>query len=185
MWIRVILAPWWVRALIATAIVGACVFASIVLLWSGDGGFGLPIGGVLLIVLGCLIVGALLGFAMGQQSHLYAEALTVTSTPAERSEAIDAVWRGPIPENSRAREAARRIAQIQMALHDKNRRMIHIVYPLLAVLWVFLTVLAVVNDEPGRALWNAGLAALWTYATVWTLTAERRMQNRVEKLRAA
>jgi hypothetical protein len=122
---------------------------------------------------------------LGRQRDLYLDALAVTSTSAERSEAIGSVWRGPIPENPRVREAARRIAEIQLDLHNKNRSMVLIVYPLLAVFSLFLTVTALVDHELGRALWNAAIAGLWAYAAVWTLVTERRVRNRIDNLGTA
>jgi Flp pilus assembly protein TadB len=181
MWIRLLLTPWWVRTLIATVILSACMFAGSAIAWSDDG-VGLPVGGVVLIALGCLAVGALIGTALGRQRDLYRDALAVTSSSAERSEAINAVWRGPIPVNLRVREAALRLAQIQLDLHSKNRSMVLVVYPLLAVFSLFLTVTALVEHQLGRALWNAAIAALWAYASVWTLLMEKRISNRVEKL---
>jgi hypothetical protein len=83
MWIRVLLAPWWVRTLIATVTLSACVFAGSAIAWSDDG-VGLPVGGVVLIAVGCLVVGALIGTALGRQRDLYLDALAATSTSAER-----------------------------------------------------------------------------------------------------
>jgi Flp pilus assembly protein TadB len=182
MWIRLLMQPWWVRTIAATAILSACVFVGAAILWFRGDGLDLPVVGTLLIVLGCLVVGGLAGAVVGHHRDLYMAALEVTSTPAERSEAIGSVWRGPIPENPRAREAAGRLTWIHLALHDKNRSAILVLYPLLAALWLFLAVTAGVHHEPGRALWNAIVAGVWVYALVWTLLTERRLRNRVAKI---
>jgi hypothetical protein len=49
MWIRVLLAPWWVRTLVATVTLGACVLAGSAIAWSSGDGVGFPVGGVVLM----------------------------------------------------------------------------------------------------------------------------------------
>jgi hypothetical protein len=116
--IRSLLQPFWVRALVAACplpIVMTVMFASIgreAEFWGWELGFT----GVVALVAG------LIGAALTEPAHLaYTEALE--DLPADqRSAAVTAMWRGPVPDDARVRDAAIRVGEAYLA---KSRRRNH------------------------------------------------------------
>lgn len=147
-------------------------------------GFDIPPLGVVLIAAGCLVVAALIAIAWGQERDRYLDALSVTTSKTERMQAIAAVRRGPAPDNPRVREAAARMAQIQLGA-IRGTRIFVVTFSILVAIWVFQAVLAALDNRPGEALLDAGFAALFAFALVSAPWTRRRLQARVETLRSA
>ncbi len=176
---RLLLQPWWFRTVCATVLVVVAICIGMVI--EGHR-FDVPALGVVLIVVASVIVGGVFAVAMGLDRERYLDALSVTTSNTERSEAIAAVWRGPVPDNTRVKEAAGRLASILLSRYISGRSRLFVLYPLLSALWVVLAVSEAMTHHPGRALYNALLAALFVFAMVWSWRSHRRLQNRVDSL---
>ncbi|PEG37749.1 hypothetical protein CQY20_14885 [Mycolicibacterium agri] len=177
------LLPWWARTVCATGLTWLVAFAGLAVQHARGHGFGIPPLGFVLIGAGCLIVAALIAIAWGQDRDRYLDALSVTTSKTERMQAIAAVRRGPVPENPRVREAAARMAQIQLGA-IRGTRIATVTFSLLVAIWLFQGVLAALDHRPGEALLNAGIAALFAFALVSAPWTRRRLQARVETLRS-
>jgi hypothetical protein len=96
--VRIALLPWWGRAAgfgAYTVICAAIVLALLRL--QGHPSLTSPV--VITVVAGAaLLVGALIGVFMGWSSWInsYRDAIGPLGSPAQRSQAMTAVWRGPI-----------------------------------------------------------------------------------------
>jgi hypothetical protein len=109
MWIRIVLKPWWARAFASAGVYAILVAAG----WCAHGlaadpheswWFTLAGHGTSIVILGLLVAAF-----TGNSHRVYANALAGLDS-AQRSAAIDASFRGPIPVDVRVRDAAIRVA---------------------------------------------------------------------------
>lgn len=109
MWTRIMLKPWWARALAAAGVYAIGVAA----VWCAHGlaasphqaWLSTPAGQAVSIVFVGLLVAALTS-----SSHNACTNALAGLDPAQRSAAIDASFRGPVPVDAPVRDAATRIA---------------------------------------------------------------------------
>ena len=124
--IRTLLQPFWLRAIVA-----ACPLAvalTVVFVMIGDRGYWrweLGLSGAAVLLAG------LMGAGLTQPEHrAYTEAMD--ELPAEeRSAAVIAIWRGPVPEDVRVRAAAIRVGTVYLS---KSRRKNHVAIGFLVLL---------------------------------------------------
>ena len=188
MWIRLLLQPLWIRTVFW---IGWILFWVLALAaytrWDHGGDanpFTLPMLAIVLIAAGCVGVGALCAVLETSRRNRYLRALDGTVTAVERSQAISAAMRGPMPDNPRVQVAARRVADLQLTAYRKNPQTYRIIYPLLSVVWVVLFGLSVRDPAP-QVVFNGVQAAFWISVTIWIRLSWRRLEHRVELLRSA
>ncbi|WP_375488943.1 hypothetical protein [uncultured Mycobacterium sp.] len=185
MWIRMLLRPWWVRWLYHAVWALATGFAAVALIQYQSGTmpnpFRLPLPGIAIIAIGCLGVAGLFAAVTGQYRNKYLEALRATVTPAERSQAITAAWRGPVPDNPRVREAAGRLAWLRYSAYRKNRWMFRVLYPVMTLYWLALCAWQAAHQDRGAVI-NAILGSLFVYSYVQVWLTQRRIRARIDLL---
>lgn len=186
MWVRVLLQPWWVRTTYLALCSVATGLAAIALFRYQDSinpnPLSLPVPGIAIIALACVSLAGLVAAVSEQRCIRYRQALQATGTPPERSQAITAVWRGPVPVNPRVRDAAGQLAWLQLSRYRKNRLAYSIVFPLLALMHLLSAVDSWFDHASHRAVVSAIFAVglLSTFAWVWF--ARRRLRARVALL---
>jgi len=109
MWTRIVLKPWWTRALTAAGVFAIVVAAG----WCARGLPADPPESWLFTLakhIASIMIFGLLAAAFTSNSHnVYTNALAGLD-PAQRSAAVDAAFRGPVPGDARVRDAAIRVA---------------------------------------------------------------------------
>jgi hypothetical protein len=183
MWIRVLLQSWWVRTVYLALWCVAGAFGMIALFRYQDGispdPFSLPVPGIVIIAVACVGLAGLLAAVFEQQRNRYHQVLQATTTPAERSQAIAAVWRGPVPDNPRVRDAAGQLAWLQLSGYRKNRKASWIIYPLVVVTWLLGGLDEWSEHDYRRAIVSAVFAGLFLVLFAWLVLARRRLEARV------
>jgi hypothetical protein len=186
MGIRLLLQPWWVRALYMGLWCVASALATVALIRYQHGGnpnpLDLPVPGFVIIMVACLGLAGLLAAVGAQQRERYRQALQATSTPAERSQAITAVRRGPIPDNPRVRDAARQLAWLQLSAYRKNQKTSWIVYPLVVVVWLFGAVTEWFERDFHQAISSLIFAGMFLVLLAWVVLRRRRLTARIALL---
>jgi hypothetical protein len=189
MGIRLFLQPWWIRTLYSALWCLASAFAAVALIRYQDSinpnPFSLPVLGIVLIALACVCLAGLLAAVGGQRRNRYHQALQATSTPVERSQAIAAVWRGPVPDNPRVRDVAGQLAWLQLSAYRKNRKAIRIIYPLVVLIQLWAAVTEWSEHEYHRAIVSAIFAGMFLALFAWSELALRRLTARVALLTPA
>jgi uncharacterized membrane protein len=180
-----LLAPWWVRMAYTFVVVAALALGGVWFARLEGATTSLPWQGVALILLVCLAIAALLVALSNQTRPRYVEALEPVTTAAERTEAIRAARRGPIPENPRVRDAARRLAVLYSAPPGRNRRLTIVGYVAMAIVFPLNVVTALVDDKPVRAALFAVLGLIVVWGAVQERRTLRRAKDRVRQLAAA
>jgi hypothetical protein len=177
-----LLLPWWLRTMVVAALVGGGVFVGVAYARYESDGAPVPAAGIALMALGSLALAALIAAALGQGRDSYLEALSATSTPEERSQAIRAAWRGPIPELERVRQAAARLVTGRLDGVRKNWAAFNLIYPAMAVFWLWMAA----RDFAGHrrdGLLHATVALPLLWSTGWSWVSRRRLQSRLVRLR--
>jgi hypothetical protein len=144
--------------------------------------FNLPVPTIAIIAVTCMGLARLLAAVGEQRRNRYHQALQATSTPAESSQAITAIWRGPVPDNPRVRHAAGQLAWLQLSAYRKNRLAYWLSYPLLVLIWLWSAVDNWVDHESDRAIVSAMLAGGVLIMFGWLWLARRRLEARVALL---
>ncbi len=151
MWIRLLLQPLWIRTVfwIGSILLWVLALAAYLRWASGRNAnpFTLSVPVIALIAAGCGGVGVLCAVLETSRRNRYLRALDGTVTAAERSQAISAAFRGPVPDDPRLQAAASRVAGLQLAAYRKNPQTYRIVYPLLSVVWVVGSACAIRHRE--------------------------------------
>jgi hypothetical protein len=181
MGIRLLLQPWWVRTAYVTLwmIVGAFGMVALEGYQHGNASpISVSVPGIVVIVVGCVCVAGLIAAVLGQQRARYLQALQSTSTPAERSQAIAAVRRGPVPGNPRVRDAAVQLVRLQLLAYNKNRKTSRIIYPLVVLLQLPAVFFAWSEHDYRRALTSAAFVAFFVALLAWLVLARRRLAAR-------
>jgi hypothetical protein len=144
--------------------------------------FSLPVPTIAIIALSCVGLASLLAAVGEQRRNRFRQALHATSTPLESSQAITAIWRGPVPDNPRVRDAAGQLAWLQLSAYRKNRLAHWLSYPLLVLIWLWSAVDNWVDHESDRAIVSAILAGGLLIMSGWLWLARRRLEARVALL---
>lgn len=142
----------------------------------------LPLTAIATIAVACVGLAGLLAAVREQQRNRYRQALHDMSTPAESSQAITAIWRGPVPDNPRVCHAAGQLAWLQLSAYRKNRLVYWLSYPLLLLIWLWSAVDNWVDHESDRAIVSAILAGGLLVIFAWLQLAQRRLAARVALL---
>jgi hypothetical protein len=177
MWTRIVLKPWWTRALAAAGVVAIVNAAG----WCANGLADDPHESWLFTLAkhgASIVIFGLLAAAFTSNSHNANTNALAGLDPAQRSAAVDASFRGPVPGDARVRDAAIRVAGWRLYSARSWR-----------VMLVFIVLVAGVALGSGAwASWDSedwiyAAAILGVAATAWYewLSAKRRVQT----LRAA
>jgi hypothetical protein len=142
----------------------------------------LPVPAIATIAVACVGLAGLLAAVREQRRNRYRQALQATSTPAESSQAITAIWRGPVPENPRVRHAAGQLAWLQLSAYRNNRLVYWLSYPLLVLIWLWSAVDSWVDHESDRAIVAAILAGGLLVMFAWLWLVRRHLEARVALL---
>jgi hypothetical protein len=149
MWTRIVLKPFWARALVTSG-VGAILNA---VDWSDRGFAADPYESWLFTLAGHLagavIFGLLVAAFTTNSHHAYTHALA-SLDPTQRSAAVDASFRGPVPVDAPVREAAIRVGQrrLQSALFWRT------IWLVLSG-WGVLAIVLLVGEWLARGTWPA------------------------------
>jgi hypothetical protein len=178
--------PRWMRTVYLALWSLAIGFAAIALVRfqqsSDPNPFSLPVPAIATIAMACVGLAGLLATLGEQRRNRYRQALQATSTPAESSQAIAAIWRGPVPDNPRVRHAAGQLAWMQLSAYRKNRLVYWLSYPLLLLIWLWSAVDNWVEHEADRAIVSTIFAAGLLVMSTWLWLARRRLEARVTLL---
>jgi hypothetical protein len=142
----------------------------------------LPVPAIAFIAMACAGLAAVLAAVGEQRRNRNRLALQTTSTPAESSQAISAMWRGPVPDNPRVRYAAGQLAWLQLSTYRKNRLAYWVSYPLLVLIWLWSAIDNWVDHESDRAIVSAILAGGFLVMSAWLWLARRRLKARIALL---
>jgi hypothetical protein len=176
MWIRISLAPLWVRLLVfvALSVLWAGVFAAID--WYQDG--TLPRSLVATIVVGVGTAAVWSAVAVSQTKQRYGRVLADVDRPATRAAALKAAFGGPIPTDPVVRQIAAILATIRAQTIGQHARRQIIAGAVLSALMAGLTIWALADGSPRRAL-ITGVMAVWCGgAAAQTHWARRRAIQR-------
>jgi hypothetical protein len=176
MWIRISLAPLWVRLLVfvALSVLWAGVFAAID--WYQDG--TLPRSLVATIVVGVGTAAVWSAVAVSQTKQRYGRVLADVDLPATRAAALKAAFGGPIPTDPVVRQIAAILATIRAQTIGQHARRQIIAGAVLSALMAGLTIWALADGSPRRAL-ITGVMAVWCGgAAAQTHWARRRAIQR-------
>jgi hypothetical protein len=181
MWIRFVLKPWWARALIAAfgcGIVRTASWCLRGLLLDSHGRSSFAIAGSVAAV---VILGLLLAAVTIRSHAAYTEALAGLDS-SQRSAAVGASLRGPVPADPRVRDAAIRVAErVASSAHAWRRR--YLILLALVVLGVGLRL--AMDGWPIRwdqDDWILGALFIGAAAVSWWRSISAR--NRLQVLRS-
>lgn len=93
--------------------------------------------------------------------------------------AITAMWRGPAPADPGVRAAAERLAHCYLGYYRQRRRVFTVFYPVLALFWVALGVLAIIGHDPRHSVGQLAMALTVGGITAWEWYKARRIQRRL------
>jgi hypothetical protein len=121
MWLRIMLTPWWARALPwSLVVVGAFAAMACVRWLAGEPfhpGRTIPVAAALAVFVG------LVAAAITHRRHTaYVTALEGFASP-DRSAVIETSWRGTVPADARVRAAAIRVGAIRLAAAQRSTRL--------------------------------------------------------------
>lgn len=183
-----LLQPFGVRMAYWTAwTLGWCFLFVTYVRWDHSGNpnpFTLPALVLAPIVAGCVGFAALFTALDTQRQTRYLRAMKATETASERSEAISAALGGRTPDDPRVRAAARRLVDLQLEAYRNNRRVYHLIYPVMSGIWLLELALNIGQSTPRAVLYGA-LATLWIGMTVRGRLNWRRLERREILLSAA
>ena len=171
--IRISLLAWWARAAVYACWTLLAVAVTAIILWPNRDLESSP-GRVVAVGSESLITGALLATTTRRLHDAYTATLS-RIPPTDRSAAITAIWRGPIPIDPAARDTAAQVGEIYLGALPSSE--------------AFCTAVVVgVGAVPAQGT-HASLAALGSYLAVcavagvlWVLYAMRRVGRRVSML---
>jgi hypothetical protein len=176
----------WVRTVYLALWTFATAFAVIALIRYQQGidpnPLSLPVPAIATIGVACVGLTGLFAALGEHRRNRYRQALQATSTAAESSEAVTAVWHGPVPDDPRVRDAAGQLARLKLSAYRKNRLAYWLSYPLLVLIWLWSAVDNWVDHEPDRAITSAILAGGLLVMSAWLWIARRRLEARVALL---
>jgi hypothetical protein len=182
MWIRLLLQPWWLRAVYYTVAVSVTVGAFLAALrWQGTM-TNVPLTGWALIAIAVVTLAGLLAAAVSPLRDRTLHALRDTRTPDQRSHAIAAVWRGPAPADPAVRTAAELLARVRLDAYGNNRRTLLWAYPLVVLAQVPQIVIALGDDQPRKVLLPAVIIVTLGWAALSGWTSRRRLHTRIAVL---
>ena len=185
MWVRMILAPWWIRALILAGFITLWVVVLFAIMsfegraWFEDGGFD-PKTVIVVVVMSGLGLSLLLAVAVGQSQRLYRAALAPAGSPAKQAEAIAAAKRGPVPLDPQVREAAAHLAGISARNYRRHGQRMIVINVIGVAALLLLTVRTLVTGEPREAFLPVMLVLLFGLGAAWVWWARRRAVGRQE-----
>ena len=160
MWIRLSLAPVWVRVLAFLALSAMWAGIFTVMQWYQDGtlhGHGSLIA---MIVVGVGAAAVWSAVAVSQTKQRYGGALADVDLPATRAAALKAAFSGPIPTDPVVRRVAAALAAIRVHELGKRVRREIIACAGLAVVTVGATIWAIGAGSVHRAV-ISGVLAVW------------------------
>jgi hypothetical protein len=182
--IRLMLKPWWVRALPGFSVVAVAYAVTAGVRWLAGEPPTHPWRTIAAATAAAAIVGLVAAATTHRRHQAYTKTLDGVPAP-ERSAAIDASWHGPIPADARVRDAAIRVGEIRVAAAQRAKR-----------IWLYLTAflgLAVALDVGSKYLFepvsnrdlpfSGTLIALTSCAAVLAFYTSRRTQHRLEVLK--
>ena len=190
LWIRILLAPWWVRALYGagSAWVGAGIAE--VLLWANaQTPHDYHHTSVVLSPLWLAIIFGLVPFVMAviaatgyqRQRSEFGEA--VAGLPAaDAATAIRAIWRGPLPTDGAVRAAAIRVGNLYLESRRRLDRRRVFLFSLFAAWSVGLGLLNLAGHNYAASLVWMAAAAAQVLGLVWLRYSARRLQHRIAEL---
>ncbi|MGO9506971.1 MAG: hypothetical protein ACLPXZ_06350 [Mycobacterium sp.] len=177
MWTRILLKPWWVRAQVSAGVFAVVVAAG----WCARGLPPDPHESWLFTLAkhtASIVIFGLLAAAFTSNLHnVFTNALAGLD-PAQRSAAVDASLRGPVPEDARVRDAAIRVAGCRIYSARSWRVMLVLI---IVVAAVPLAAGAWPSWDPQD--WIYAAAILGATAAAWYewLSARRRIQTLRER----
>jgi hypothetical protein len=186
MWTRIVLKPWWARALISAGVCAIFVAAD----WRAHGWAADPHESWLFTLVGHvegIVFFGLLVAAFTSNSHQGYTNVLYGLDPARRSAAIDASFRGPVPADAPVRVAAIRVAGRRL----QSARFWRAIWLMLSCVAVISLLAHIVNTaallahdpwKPGTDNWQAGtcftLTIILCFAVAWyvSLDVKHRLQ---------
>lgn len=185
MWVRMVLAPWWIRALVLAGFIMLWIVALVAIMsfegrmWFDDGGFQ-PKPVIVIVVMTGLVLSVLIAVAVGQSQRLYQAALAPADSEAKRSEAIAAAQSGPVPQDPQVRAAAAHLVGISVRNYRRHGHRMIIINAVGVVALLLLALRPVVTGAPGDTLFPALLALLFGLGAIWVWSGRRRAIRRQE-----
>jgi hypothetical protein len=183
-WARTVVAPWWVRWLVNSAIAAVVLVAlSAVLFPTLYYSFGW-LGGLLVLLVFGLAVGALMARLQTSIANSYAPALTGLDLQ-QRTQVYKAVRGGPVPDDPRALAAAARVGVISLAFQRRAPRWQKTTRWWAPVLYVVIGVIEFLLRDPRQGLVWTAVALFFAILLPVQTRRSRRLPHTVERLRAA
>ena len=190
LWIRLQLAPWWVRALYGAGSAWLAAGIAEVLLWANEQApRDYHRTSVALSPLWLAIIFGLFPFVMAvifateyqRQRGQYCEA--VAGLPAtEKAAAIKAIWRGPVPTDSAVRAAAIRVGNLYLESRRRLNRRYKFCWYYFPVFFGGMGLLNLAeHNHWASVVWIATGAAV-VLGLVWARYSARRLQHRIAEL---
>jgi hypothetical protein len=176
MWIRIALAPLWVRALAFTYLSALWAALFVAIQWFEDGTFRPSLIAALVVGVGAAAVWSAVAVSQTRQRH--GRVLAAVDLPATRSQALRAAFGGPVPTDPIVRRIAATIAAIRAQTYRERSRRQIITNSLLGALMAGLTIWMVADGSPCRALFTGILALSSCGAALQTQWACRRTTQR-------
>ncbi|MEZ0364894.1 hypothetical protein ACAG26_14485 [Mycobacterium sp. pUA109] len=175
--IRVSLWPWWARFVILACLCAAGL-SLLAAFGSVGGSWSQAAPGIALV---SLAVGAV-GTAASQRGHrAYTDAVDGLSA-ADRSAALTALLRGPLPTAPAVRAATTRVGKVYLDAAERSWSMIVVTAPILILLFAVVAVAEVQAGEPTAAAPYGVLALLIAAGTAWSWYMPRQVRRRLDLL---
>jgi hypothetical protein len=176
MWIRISLAPLWVRVLAFVGMSALWAGLFVAIQWFEDGTVEPSL--IATIVVGVSTAAVWSAVAVSQIKQRYGRVLDNIDLPATQAAALKAALGGPIPTDPVVRHIAATIATIRAQTMRKQTRGRIIANSLAVALMSAVTIWALADGSPRRALLT-GMFALWLCGVgVQTHWAHRRALHR-------
>lgn len=181
MWTRILLQPWWSRALV-WAFLAAVLFPILGLLLAGQANPH-PWRAVVVTAAVAVFVGVVAAATTHRSHQAYANVLNELESP-HRSAAIDASRTGPVPTDAGVRDTAIRLGELHLRAAQRGKRIWLIVA---CFFGLALTSETLWGDPfpPRQKLFYLIVVALALCAMGWAWYSSRRVQHRLEMLRSA
>jgi hypothetical protein len=180
--IRFLLLPWWLHTVVLTVFIWAGAVVAVRYMGQESGEAHVPALDVALIGLGAVALAALMATVLRQTRDRYFARLSALSTPEQRSQALRAAWRGPVPENAGVRQAAERLVADRLDNLRRSWLLVNLCYPAFAVFWLWMATYDSAHHL-GQRLLHGALALMFLWSTAWSWVWRRRLRTRLALLR--
>lgn len=184
MWLRLLVAPWWVRWLVSTAVAAATLAAIAAVLYPRFFTTTGALWGALAVAGFGMIISASMLYAQAPlQQRLVAPIVGLDRQ--QRTQTWKALRRGDIPSDADALVAAITMAALALRPRRRPQRGAAVLVWVVPVLFTVSAILAFITHDVRHGTFWIGFALYFATYQTWLSYRQRRLTQHLESLRAA